>query len=265
LILSAGRRSAAAARWLKDHFNGVPKTVQILDCGLAPRHFDWIIVPEHDRVEGPNVIRTIGSLNPVDSSWIRKSAAAHGGFDCGPEGNAVPCVTLLLGGPGRRFSFSRRWFRSSFRAICSRVEEQGGQVIVVESSRTPGWAAQAMADSRGRCPVRRVPWVVSDPAGSETAYASALDMADALVVSADSVNLLSEACASGKPVFLAGLAQTSGKKSRFCNRLIDEGYALNLEQAGALEQLSNEKIPATRLLRETREVARQLIDSGLLG
>jgi mitochondrial fission protein ELM1 len=79
------------------------------------------------------------------------------------------------------------------------------------------------------------------------------------VVTADSVNLISEACASGKPVLIAGSRQAKGKIGGFCRRMIQEAYARPLEDIDA----SSDPLAKTRCLRETKNIARQLIQSGL--
>jgi hypothetical protein len=46
--------------------------VQILDPRIAPRHFDVVVAPSHDRLVGGNVIETLGALNPIDDDWLER-------------------------------------------------------------------------------------------------------------------------------------------------------------------------------------------------
>jgi mitochondrial fission protein ELM1 len=255
IIISCGRRSALAARWLQTHFVGAPKTVQILDCGLSPDCFNWVIAPQHDRLEGDNVIQTIGSLNPVDDSWLQRAA----GENDSNRHPTRPSALLLLGGPSRNFYFSRNWFRAVLSALRSRLN--GHDLTVVESPRTPPWVADDVDAVLADLPVYRVGWLKDNPEASAQAYGAALAAAECVFVTADSVNLVSESCASGKPVCLLGVEQARGKMDRFCRHLIQKGYALEdqpeLPAAGAM--------PFTQCLRETESVATRLLESGLLG
>src|SRR3970040_2950337 len=67
LAIGCGRQAALATRLL--HRAGT-RVVQILDPRIAPRHWDLVIAPEHDRLHGGNVIRLLGSLHPVDDEWL---------------------------------------------------------------------------------------------------------------------------------------------------------------------------------------------------
>jgi mitochondrial fission protein ELM1 len=254
IIISCGRRSALAARWIQHHFNDRPKTVQILDCGLSPDRFTWVIAPRHDELEGENVISTVGSLNPVNEVWLSTAADPNARGASGPG----PRCVLLLGGPSRNFSFSRRWLQSALSGLC----EPGavGSLTIIESPRTPRWVAQAISRLPAGIPLNRLAWNPADPEGAGRRYSAALAQADVVFVSADSVNLASEACASGKPVGLVGIGQAKGKIARFCHQLVTGDYAVDWE-AGPMKAGS---MPATRCLRETGDVAKRLVDSGLL-
>jgi mitochondrial fission protein ELM1 len=254
VIVSCGRRSALAARWIQDHFEGRPKTVQILDCGLPPERFTWVIAPRHDELRGANVITTIGSLNPVDEEWLGRCGAEAGGGSA----PAAPNRLLLPGGPSRNFDFSRRWFRETLGGLAGCLS--GGSLTIVLSPRTPSWALEEIRRLPANGSVHCVAWNGRDPQGSERDYARALARADVILVTADSVNLASEACASGKPVCLVGLERARGKIARFGRYLVDEGFAHAFDP----ERMKTGLIGATRCLRETGRVARRLIDSGLL-
>ena len=56
------------------------QVVQILDPRLPSRHWDLVVVPEHDALRGSNVLTLIGSLNPVDDDWLSLGRAAFADF-----------------------------------------------------------------------------------------------------------------------------------------------------------------------------------------
>lgn len=254
IIISCGRRSALAARWIQHHFNGRPKTVQILDCGLPPDRFTWVIAPRHDELEGENVITTVGSLNPVSEAWLSTAEGLNAPGASAPRPRSV----LLLGGASRNFAFSRRWFQSTLADLCETGDY--GSLTIVESPRTPRWVAGAISCLPVTTPVNRIAWNPEDPEDAGRRYSAALAQADMVFASADSVNFASEACASGKPVGLLGIGQAKGKIARFCHQLVAGGFAVDWKP----ELMKAGSMPATRCLRETGDVAKRLIDSGLL-
>jgi mitochondrial fission protein ELM1 len=252
-IISCGRQSALLALWLQGKRGPGSRIVQILDCGLPPERFNFLIAPIHDGCTGPNVIRSLGSLNPVDASWLNKAAEACGEF----HRLARPRVVALLGGPSRHFEFSMPWLSGRLAELRARVASCQGSLIIVASPRTPGWVeAIARAPGAGISPE----WVCCEQepsAESERLYSGAIAHADYLVVTADSVNLVSEACGSGKPVWLMGQRQVKGRVGRFCQRMIDETYVRPLgEQAFG-------DAPPVACLRETELIAKHLLESDL--
>ena len=98
------------------------------------------------------------------------------------------------------------------------------------------------------------------PERSAQRYRIALACDHRIFVTADSVNLVSEACASGKPVHLLGADRVKGKLARFSRRLVSEKYVFE----GLPGAPAGGPAPQTRCLRETQTVADRLIASGLL-
>ena len=56
LWIAAGRRSAAFTKLVRERSEGKTFTVQILDPRIDPRHWDAVLAPAHDGLEGPNVL-----------------------------------------------------------------------------------------------------------------------------------------------------------------------------------------------------------------
>lgn len=251
-ILACGRRAALVSRWLGQRWDGLPLTVQILDCGLDPRHFDWVITPRHDGVAGPNVIRTRGALNPIDEAWLA-------GADVEPAAAGGPRVTVLVGGPSRHWRMSAGRLVRVLSDVAGACAAAGGRVTVVTSPRTPaGLDASAAA---GLESAQWIHWRARPDPKDDSAYRAALASATHVVVTADSINLLSEACATGRPVLVVGADRVRGKRHRaFVRGLIADGYA---RDASLLEStLADTWSP--RPLRETAAVAIRLCREGLL-
>jgi mitochondrial fission protein ELM1 len=81
----------------------------------------------------------------------------------------------------------------------------------------------------------------------ENPYFGLLALADAIVVTSDSVSMVSEACATGKPVHVFSLGQAHKKLHKFHRALLDAGLTRPFD--GRLEQWSYEPP------RETQKVA----------
>ncbi|HLU13579.1 MAG TPA: mitochondrial fission ELM1 family protein [Arenimonas sp.] len=212
LAIGCARRAALATRLLREQGSTV---VQVLDPRLDPQHWDLVIAPEHDRVDAPNVIRLCGSLHPVDADWL---AAAR---ETRPELGTLPGprTVVLLGGPTRAVPMGDGAFARVFRQLSAWRAGDGGSLLLIGSRRTPAaWAAAARElaeEGAGLC------WL--GPEDGENPYAAALAWADRIVCTPDSVNMVSEACATEAPVFVARPDLATGRIRRFLDSLLERG------------------------------------------
>ncbi len=236
LALGCGRRAALATRLLRERGS---RAVQVLNPRLDPALWDVVVAPEHDGLRGANVITLCGSLNSVDAAWLDAARAQFAHFAALP----APRTVVLLGGPTRAVRFDR----SAFEVMTAKLEytlaREGGSLLVIGSRRTPAELAtlsrQYWADTPG------LRWFgVADGANP---YSGALAHADRIVCSPDSVNMVSEACATGAPVYVAEPGRATGRVRAYLDELLRRGRIR--AQTSALEAFQAEP------LRETARVA----------
>ena len=212
IAVGCGRQSALATRLLRA---AGAKAVQILDPRLDPAHWDLVVAPAHDQLSGSNVITLLGSLNPVDDDWLDRARHAFARFADLPG----PRTALLVGGPTTQAPFDA----ARFDALCVRLRdlcaESGGSVLATTSRRTPAALAalvrQRFADTPGL--------VWCGPADGDNPYSGLLAWANRIVCTPDSINLLSEACATRAPVFVFDPACARGRPRRFLDALSARG------------------------------------------
>ncbi|MGQ4584721.1 ELM1/GtrOC1 family putative glycosyltransferase [Lysobacter sp. F60174L2] len=239
LAIGCGRQAALATRLLRRRG---ARAVQILDPRLAPRHWDLVIAPEHDDLAGDNVIRLLGSLNPIDDAWLQ-SARRH--FSALAT-LSQPRTALLLGGNSAHARFQPAWWDALADRLQRVVEAEGGCLLVTTSRRTP---ADVVARLHQRFAGRQG-MVWSGSADGPNPYSGLLACADRIVCTADSVNMLSEACATTLPVFVAGIDAVRGRPRRFVDSLLGLGRVRPVDDALAAF--------AVTPLRETARVAAEV-------
>ena len=87
-----------------------------------------------------------------------------------------------------------------------------------------------------------------DQSDGSNPYPGALAWADRIIVSPDSVNMISEACATAVPVFVAEPERASGRIQRFIHSLLLKGrvraLASEFESFGAVPLLETQRIAA---------------------
>ena len=232
LVISGGRRTAPIARYIKRQSErpGGKRCflAHIMHPGPAAGAgaFDLIAVPRHDRPharlgEAANLYPVTGAPHRVTGDAL---AAAGGQWQDAFEKYSRPLVGLLLGGGTRRKTFGKAEARELGASAGRLTKAAGGSLIVTTSPRTGDIAGQvaAAAASAGAAPELVHRW---SPDG-ENPYLGILALADLLVVTGDSVSMCTEACATGKPVYIyAPPGFSVAKHSRFQADLFAKGFA----------------------------------------
>lgn len=218
VLIGAGRRTARVGRWIKQRHPGVC-LVQLMWPGSADA-FDLIAVPEHDRVpDHPVLMRTLGPPHRLTPELLKRSAAEmEGSLTHLPR----PYVTCLVGGTSKHVAFTPDDARSLIRGAGALASERGGSLLVTTSRRT----GEACADAIKAALEGKKHWLHRWQPDGANPYLGMLASADAVVVSADSASMCTEACAPGKPVFLHVPAAGAPEKFEILHRRFEEHGSL---------------------------------------
>jgi mitochondrial fission protein ELM1 len=251
LAIGCGRRAALVTRLLRARSDGRSWTVQILDPRIDSHAFDLVIAPAHDRVDGDNVIRSIGALNPVDHAWLADGRARFARFAALPS----PRTTVLDGASNRAQRLDRAYFSSLLDRLEAWHAVDGGSFLVSVSRRTPGDVADGLRNAFAKMP--GLFW--AGAGDGENPYPGLLAWADRFVVTPDSVNMLSEACATGKPVYTYAPRAIGGKLAGFHAELAASGHLRRLGDATPHPQPTPlaETADIAELVRERWRAARR--------
>lgn len=238
LAIGCGRTAAVALDALKRASGGRTRVVQILAPRAPLSRYDLVIAPAHDRLGAPNVLSTLGALHRIDAECLRQ---AHGDF-AALATYPRPRVGLLIGGPARGVRIDRAYLARVLDLI-----PPVGSLLVSTSRRTP----PALIDALTSALRQRTALLWRGPEDGPNPYLGILAHAERIVVSADSVNMLSEACATHAPVATLWPARRmEGKRARFLRALMDSGRLDDLAEPRGLRPI----VP----LRETASVAAEV-------
>jgi mitochondrial fission protein ELM1 len=191
LVIGIGQRSAPVARYIQKASGGRTKIVRLGDPMVSQRLFDLVITTTQYAVrDAGNVVRlpiTVTSRqdirpDPHEQLWFQHFAR--------------PRRLLVIGGKTSMWRFDDSIVIDSARTLLRRAEREGGSVMAVTSPRTSSSLLSAAQGALGDNAV---------VSGSFPRYAALLQAADEIHVTGDSVSMLSDAVASGKPVGLIPL------------------------------------------------------------
>ena len=221
LAIGCGRRAALLTRALRRCSGGRTWTVQILDPRIATDAWSLVIAPQHDDVRGANVIASIGALNPVGPDWLARGRNEFPALGALPS----PRTTVLVGASNRAQRLDAAYFDALVERLAAQQARDGGSVLASVSRRTPGDVAARLRSALAAFP--GIFWSGADDGANP--YAGLLGWADRLVVTPDSVNMLSEACATGKPVRTFAPRPIRGKLAAFHAELVASGHLRDLD------------------------------------
>jgi hypothetical protein len=233
--------SIAMRRWSK----GATVVVQLQDPLRDPALFDLVAPPAHDRLRGANVFPLIGAPHRITPEGLSEALAAFPAFADLPH----PRIAVLVGGRSRAFDLPPARARSLAAELDALLTQTSGSLLMTFSRRTPPAArailAQALAPHPG------VIWdgAAADPGPNP--YRAILAAADHILVTADSINMVTEAASTGAPVQIVALPGGQARKDRFHAELARLDAARPFE--GRLETWRYQP------LSETDRLAKQLI------
>ncbi len=221
LVIAAGRRAAPIALWLRRKARA--RLVQVMRPGVAPERFDLLVLPVHDRpAPAANVIEVIGAPHRITRTGLEEAASA---WRQRVAHLPLPRVALLVGGPVRAEGLDPALARDLATRVAALALASGGSVMATTSRRTGREAEQALAEGLEAVPHLLHRW----GEGGENPYRGFLALADAIVVTGDSVSMLSEACATAAPVFFWSPPGLAGPRhARFHASLVAAGMAAPL-------------------------------------
>ena len=221
IVIGAGGTAAVIGAALRQPAR---PAVQVQHPRIDPARFDLIVVNRHDGLIGPNVVVTRTALHRATPARLAEAAAAWA-----PRLAHLPrpLVAVLIGGSNGRFRLDAEVATALGGSLAAMMRADRVGLALTPSRRTSGDARAAL-----HAAVSPLGGWVWDMAG-ENPYFGLLALADAIVVTEDSVSMVSEAVATSAPVLLAGLPGRSRRIRRF-NRYLQEDGRLR-PFAGRLE------------------------------
>lgn len=244
LLIASGRQAIPYARRIRKLSRGHTFVAVLQNPAIDPACFDFVWAPEHDRLTGPNVFSTLVSPHRLTPERLREEAAkiapriAH---------LPHPRIAVLLGGTNAVYHLTENVARRIADQLAALADGSHAGLMVTPSRRT-GEAQIRIVRER----LKDKSAVIWDGTG-ENPYFGFLGNADAVVVTCDSVNMVGEAAATGKPVHIVELEGGSPKFRRFLDAMYARGAARPF--AGRLENWGY--VP----LNVTEDIARAIVSA----
>ncbi|CAL1367233.1 unnamed protein product [Linum trigynum] len=270
LVVASGRDTISVASSIKRLASEKVFVIQIqhprshlnrFDLVITPRHDYYVLTPEGQK-QVPNfmlrwitpqeppdehVVLTTGALHQIDFSTLRSAASAwHDELAPLPK----PLLVVNVGGPARYCRYGADLAKQLSDFLLS-VLATCGSVRISFSEKTPLKVSSVIVKEFAQNPKVYI-WDGEEP----NPYMGHLAWADAFVVTADSVSMVSEACTTGKPVYVMGAERCTWKLSEFHKSLKERGVVRPF--TGSEDISESWSYPP---LNDTAEAARRVVEA----
>lgn len=194
IVITCGVRNEPVCRWIKAQSQGRCHYIHVGKPWGPLDSFDLVVTTPQYRVpEHPNVLQNTLTLHGITPEVL---AAAKARFAAQFADLPRPHYAVIVGGDSGPFTLGPKAARRLAEEASRMARARGGSVLCTTSSRTSGAAVMAIQDTLDG-PHFFYPWRPDD---ADNPYLGILAHADRLWVTGDSIAMLSEACATGKPV-----------------------------------------------------------------
>ena len=225
IMITTARRLGLVAAYIKRK-NPATFTAQIQWTGYPSGMLDLVATPMHDGIpEGGNVMLTLGAPHRVTPAKLETEAAAWRSILAHLPS---PRIAVLIGGSGKPEDFASKHAVALATRSAGLAKATGGSLLITTSRRT-GDAMPTQMLPHLDCPHYLYAW---QQGGNPPAnpYYGFLGLADMVIATGDSVSMISEACATGKPVYVyEGDDFMSRKHKAFVRQLYDRDLARKLQ------------------------------------
>ncbi len=215
LLITSGRKSIAASRYIKRTSKKKTVTVHIQDPRIPSKYFDLVVVPEHDPLRGENVFVTKASPNKITPNLINFEKQKFNQL----EKLGAPRIAILIGGKSKAYDMDA----NTTKKLAQTLKKLPGSLMITCSRRTSPKNRAILEQHLDTD--QNFFW---DGEG-DNPYFGLLGYADYILVTADSASMLSESCSTGKPVYMIPMDGGARRISLLHQNLIQYGCLRTFE------------------------------------
>ena len=221
IIISCGRRTFPLASKLKKNIKPTPKFIHLMypKYSMNIKSADIIFTPNHDNIKNKNnLIRTFGTPNQINNT-LKKNV---------PSKISKPILSILIGGNHGRYKMKTDIVKEIIDTVSLRMKQKGS--ILISTSRRTSNDIISYLDNIIEKNILIKNIYHPKTSKKKNSLSQMLSLADEIIVTGDSMSMLSESCELKKPVrVFFNKDFCAPKHIQFCKNLINEGYAFPFE------------------------------------
>ena len=213
-LITTGKKLSGVSAALKKLYGDKIINIHLQKPNFYSEYFDILVTPEHDDFyRKKNVIKIVGSLSPFNEMEIKKNYPL---IEKKFKYFKSPNVLVLLGGKSKRYTPTNTDYSRLLIDIKNAAKQIAANVIICQSRRTPNnilyLAEQIFADFKNHFYISKN----DEP----NVYPSIIKLCNYVIVTNDSVNMISEIASTNKNLFLGYLNKEKSKLKSFHQKLL---------------------------------------------
>ena len=190
IIISCGRKSVYSSLYLKKIFKKKVITIHIQNPKVAPNNFNYVIAPNHDKLDGSNVLKTTGAIHQFTNKIIN---------DCKNYidiKNKDKLVSVIIGGPNQHYEFSIKAVKSLINHIKFLKKKYNEYSFYIIPSRRTNKSILNLLIKE----LNEIAFVWDKQ--TVNPYLFSLKFSNFFIVTSDSSSMISECAFTGKPIYV---------------------------------------------------------------
>ena len=215
-VITTGKRMAGVSIAIKSFFKNKIKTIHIQNPKISSNHFDLLLLPEHDKITGKNIIQTKGAL----SFFLNHEIKNKKDFTF-----KKPIIFFMVGGTNKRYKPQNGDYYDLGMKVVQATKLLNAKLIISTSRRT-GKKAEKVLKSIF---TKQLNDFQLHTFNDKNPYPAILKIADYIIVTGDSVNMVSETATISTPLFVSYFRKEEGKILNFLENLKDLGIIKKFE------------------------------------
>jgi mitochondrial fission protein ELM1 len=250
LVISAGMRNEPVCRWIRRQSGNRTRLVHLGRPWVPIEQIDLVVTtPQYRLPEHDNVLHNLGTMNLVSEETLAVAAQQWA------EPMAAlsrPLTGIVLGGNSGPYTFGPAAAREMATLVSAMVSGESGSLAITSSARTSAAALDTFLETID-CPYYLYRW--TPDSSEENPYLGILALSDRIIVTSDSVSMISEAVATKKPIYVYKLADCGGDATE--TNAAGRDFRLSATLYGLLMRYGHQ-----RLTRDLGLFHQRLIESG---
>ncbi len=221
LVVACGRQSIGPALTVKRLSGGRTLAVYVQNPEMARAAFDLVAAMPHDEVRGDNVVTVRTALHPITQA--RLAAARDAGWPT-VKPDDTPVLGVLIGGDNASYRLTPAVAEKLVRVLRNARARHGLRAVVTPSRRTGQSIKDILAEG-----VRQDSLGAMWNGQGSNPYVGILALAERLIVTSESISMISEALATGRPVHVLPLEGFGRRHDRFLREVVEGGLVSLIE------------------------------------